>query len=364
MALELWTSAELYDVLQDDRLDPVPSYFLDTFYNETFFSDDKDIVWSELPLMDRKMAPFVLPTEQGKPIFNMKGETLRALTPPYIKIKDVVRAVDSRQIRPSEVFRNGGERPSVAERFEARTVEVMNYHNRAIRMQMAWMGARGVIDGKITVKYERDQGAAHPEVTIDFGRHPDHSIVLNTNYWDDPDYDIIGDLSDWSNMMYRQKFGGRPSRVIVGAEVVPCVQRNKGILSLLSTQIRGGEGTTMQRGMLNVDEPLSFVANLGGIGQPLEIWTYRDQVENADGSMVDILDPKEVVLLAPGIRGVKAYGAIYDVEAFGNGNAQIDIFPKMWTEKDPGDALIMNQSSPLPIPLTPNRTLQARVLAG
>jgi hypothetical protein len=362
MALELWTSADLYDVLRDDRMDPVPSYFLDTFFRETFFSDDKDILWSELPAADRKMAPFVLPTEQGKPIYSAKAETLKALTPPYIKPKDAVRAVDSRQIRPSEIL--SGQRPSTAERFDARVIEVMNYHNRAIRMNIAYMAAKAFVDAKLTIKYERDQGAAHPEVQIDFGRDPDHTIVLNTTYWDDPDYDIIGDLSDWSNMMYRAKYGARPTRAILGANVVPFVQKNKGILDLLSTQRRGGEGTIVQQGMLNVDEPMSFIGTLGGIGQALELWTYRDQVENNDGSLVELFPLDDVMLVAPGYRGLVAYGAIYDAQAFAKGRGAVDVFPKMWMTEDPGDVFIMNQSSPLPIPLTPNRSLKATVLEG
>lgn len=362
MGLELWNTGELYAVLTDDRLDPIPNYFLDTFFTQTHYSEDKDIIWSELPQADRKLAPFVLPTEQGKPIFGRRGETLRALSPPYIKPKDAVRAEDVRNVRPSEVFRNNGQRPSLQARFDARVIEVADYHRRAIRMQEAWMAARGFIDGKVTIKYDRDQGAANPEVTIDFGRNADHTVVLDTTYWSDPNYDIIGQLTLWSNRMFAAKRGGRPTMLIVGSSVLPYIQKNVGILALLSTQIRGGEGTVMERGMLLADQPLSFVARLGGIGGSLEIWTYKDQVQNDDDSMVDILDPRDVLLVAPGATGVRAYGAIYDVDALEGGSVAIDIFPKMFKTPDPGEIYIMHQSAPLPIPLYPNRTLKARVL--
>ena len=139
---------------------------------------------------------------------------------------------------------------------------------------------------------------------------------------------------------------------------------NKGILALLNTQIRGGEGTVIERGMLNIDEPMSFVMRLGGIGQALEIWTYKDMVESATtGVMVDILDPRDVVMVAPGATGVMAHGAIYNVKAFADGGIATDVFATMWYENDPGDAVMMHESSPLPIPLYPNRVLKARVLA-
>lgn len=365
MAIELWTSGDLYDVLRDDRMDPVPDYFLQQYFQEQFFSGDREIQFAELPAADRKMAPFVLPTEQGKPIFSAKGETMKAFEPAYIKPKDVVRAVDARTRRPSEIFRNGGQPLSLEERFDNRVVEIQTYHNRAIRMQWARMAAQAYVEGKVTVKFGHDQGAAYPEVTIDFGRDPNLNIVLNTNYWSDPDYDIIGDLSNWSNLMYGTKFGARPRRLTVGADVAPYITKNKGILALLSTQVRGGEGTTMQRGLVNIDEPMSYVATISGIGQAIEVWTYKDQVENSDGTLVDLLHPKDVLLEAPGFRGVMAFGAIYDVDALEAGQAlQIDIFPKMFKTDDPGELYIMNQSAPLPVPLTPNRVLRARVLAG
>lgn len=361
MALELWTSGELYQVLRDDRLDPLPSFFLDTFFTDTHFSSDKEILISELPTAYRTMAPYVLPSEQGKPIFKRKGERVKSLTPPYIKPKDAVRPEDARNVLPSEILLNGGQRPSLEERFDRRVVDVVNFHRRAIRMTEIWMAARAFIDGKVVVQYDRDQGAAYPEVTIDFGRNPNHTIILDTTFWDDPDYDIIGDLTDWSNLMYQSPQGGRPRQLIIGSSVAPCIQKNKGIRELLSTQIRGGEDTKMKLGMLNIDEPMSYVATIGGVGQSIEIWTYKDQVENDNGSMVDILDPRDVVLVAPGARGVRAYGAIYDVAAMAE-STPIDIFPKMFKTDDPGEMFIMHQSSPLPIPLFPNRTLKARVL--
>ncbi len=362
MALELWTNADLYDVLRDDRLDPIPSYFLDTYFNQTHYSSDKEIIFSELPVAGRKLAPFVLPTEQGKPIFGAKGEKVKSFTPPYIKPKDAVRPTDARTIRPSQLLRNAV--PSLQERFDARAVEVMDFHRRAIRMQIAWMAARAFIDGKVTVKYDRDSGSTFPEVTIDFGRDAGHTVVLASSFWSDPDYDIIGDLNAWTATMQAAKFGGTPAMMLVGKSVAPYIQKNKGILALLSTQIRGGESTTMERGLFLTTNPLSKIATLSGIGVNLEIWCYNDQVENDNGTMVDILNPKEIVLIAPGATGVEAYGAIYDVDAMQSGQAEaIDIFPKMFKTDDPGELYIMNQSAPLPIMLYPNRTLKAKVLA-
>lgn len=364
MAIELWESRDLYELRQDMRLDPIPDYFQRTFFGGApYFSEDQAIRFAELPVPFRKLAPFVAPTSQGKPIFERRGESVESFTPAYIKPKDAVRVVDSRNVLPSQIFREGGGLPSLQERFDMRVAEVTAFHLRAIKMQWAWMAARSFIDGKLTIQYHADQGADYPEVTVDFGRDPNLNITLTTTYWSDPSYDIVGQMSDWSNLMYGTKYGGRPTTMIVGSSVVPHIQNNTGIKELLTTQKRGSEDTLVRQGMLNIDEPLSYVGTIGGIGQSIEIWTYKDVVEAPNGDMVDILNPKDVLMIAPGAGGVMAFGAIYDVDAFEGGNISMDIFPKMFKTNDPGDMYVMHQSSPLPVNTAPNKVLKARVLA-
>lgn len=360
MTIELWESNRLYRLLRDDRLDPVPSYFLDTYFTEEYYSDDDKIRFGKLPNASRVLAPFVLPTEQGKPIFSRKGESITDITAPYIKPKDVVRAEDARNVLPSEIFRNAGQRPSLQERFNARVVEVTQFHLRAIQMQKAWMAARAFIDGKVQIDYGRDQGAALPSVLLDFGRAAGHTVTLGAGYWNDPDADMLGNLESWMNTMYLADQGGSAATLIVGASVAPLFRKNKGILDLLKTDVRGGEDVQIDRGIMRTVQPMK---RIGQLTTGLDVWTYRDQVENANGSLVDIMDPRDILLIAPGATGVKAHGAIMDDEALAAGLSAVDIFPKMWREKDPGATYIMHQSAPLPIPLYPNRTFKARVLA-
>lgn len=367
MALDLWDSRDLYMLREDLRLDPIPDYFWRTFFGgDPFYSEDGKIRFADLPVPHRKLAPFVMPTSQGKPIFERRGETVQEFEPAYIKPKDVVRVVDSRNVRPSEIWRESGNGlPSLQQRFDSRVAEVVAYHLRAIDMQKAWMAARAFIDGRLTIEYHADQGAAHPEVTIDFGRDSSLNEALSGTFWDDPDYDVIGMLSDMSNTMYNVKYGGRPSRLIVGSQVAPLLQANNGIKELLKSpaQYRGGEDTLVKQGMFNVNTPLSYIGTLGGIGQGIELWTYKDVVEAPDGTMVDILDPRDALLIADGAGGIMAHGAIYDVDAFEGGNISMDVFPKMFKMNDPGDVYVMHQSAPLPVNLFPNRVSHMRVLA-
>lgn len=358
MALQLWSPKQLLRRLRDDRMDAIPSYFLDNFFKGRHYSEDREILLRELPAMGRKLAPFVLPTEQGKPIAEFKGETHKALLPPYIKPKDAVRAVDARNPLPEEVF----DGPlTLAQRFNRRVGEIQDQHIRAIRMQIAWMAARATIDGTVTVKYQRDQGAAHPEVTIDFGRAANQTVVLaGPTYWDDPTYPILDDVETWANRMRAAKYGQFPTVLLVGANVAPLFRKNE--------QVRAEMDLTRRGNSVNIPTGIQLfedgtATRIGTLGSGIEVYAYRDYVEDANGDQVDILDPNDVLLIAPGNEGVLAYGAIYNAKAIEQGVTAIDIFPSMWPTDDPSDIFLMHESAPLPIPLYPNRVLKATVLA-
>lgn len=361
--ISLSTPQELYELLTDDRREAIPSHFLDTYFNETHFSADREILIGELPAVDRKMAPFVLPTEQGKPVMGQRGEKVRSLLPPYMKPKDAVRAVDARNVTPAEVFRNAGVRPSLQQRFDQRVAEVQDYHRRQIRMQETRMAADAFVKGAVTIKYDRDQGADFPEVTMTFGRDPGHTAISGAGfYWSDPDFPILDAINDDAHTMNQALRGGFPGRIYLGSEVAKFIGKNKQIQADLDTTRRGTQ-SNVQTGVIRRDEPMT---SLGTIGAGIELMLYRDYVENADGSLYELLDPKSILYVAPGARGVRAYGAIYNAKALamaGGEALQTDIFPSMWLTDDPSDIFLMHEASPLPIPLTPNKTFLRRVLA-
>ena len=364
MPLELWTPREIYALNEDERNTALPSYILDTFFTQTHFSEDGEILFADLPEQDRFVAPFVLPYEQGKPLQIGRSENIRAITPPYIKLKNAVRPEDARNVLPSEVFRNGGRRPSLQERFNARVAQVNLAQNRAIDMREIWMAARAFFDGKVQIDYDRDQGTDHPSVLLDFGRDPGHTIVKTGDFWDDPDSDILGDLEAWMTRQYLAYGGGSAYMLLVGAKVAPVFRKNNGIKAALDTNFRGNNSVEIDLGILRTNQPLN---RIGQLTTGLEVFSYKDTIDiplaNGQKQRVDLLNENDVVLIAPGATGVRAYGAIYDTKALGQGIAlSTRVFPKMFETDDPGEAFIMNQSSPLPIPLNPNRTLKARVL--
>jgi hypothetical protein len=364
MAIELWTPNDLFMLRNDPRMDALPSWILDTYFGETFYSEDDEIRFADLPEADRFMAMFVLPYEQGKPLDIRHGESISAFAPPYIKLKNAVRPEDARNLKPSEIFRNGGQRPTLEQRFDMRVTEIVERHLRAIRVREIWMAARAFIDAKVQIDYERDQGAANPSVLLDFGRDPGQTIVKTDDFWSDPATDIIGDVEAWANTMVRALRGGAPTILLVGAQVAPYFRNNTGIKDMLDTRYRGGESVTFDRGIQIREQPMT---RIGQLSNNIEVWMYKDTVDIPNGAggktKIDLFNEKDIMLIAPGATGVRCYGAIYDVDAIDAGLQNSDIFQKMFTTKDPGERFVLSQASPLPIPLYPNRTLKARVLA-
>jgi hypothetical protein len=360
MTIELWESRDLYMLQRDERLDPIPSWFLDTFFTEYYYSDDEKIRFAKLPKATRALAPYVLPTEQGKPIFRRKGESISEFTPPYVKPKDAVRAVDAMNVLPSELFRNGGERPTLAQRFDQRVVELAEMHKRSIYMREAWNAARAMLDGKLIINYESDNGAALPSVELNFGRDANLTVTKTDDYWDDPATDMLGDLETWMTRQYLATYGGAASMLIVGAKVAPLFRKNNGIKDLLDTRYRGGDDVNISRGLMRTEQPMKYI---GKLDSGLEVWSYKDQVENSNGDMVEIMDERDIALIAPGATGVRAHGAIMNDKAIAEGMSSVDVFPSMWRNDDPSATFLMHESSKLPIPLYPNRTFRARVLA-
>lgn len=358
MAVELWTQADLMAVLTDDRGLQPQDYWMSRYFGATHISTKEEIMFDRVSQI-RRVAPFVLPNEQGKPIYRRQGEMVESFKPAYIKVKDAVRPVEALRARPSELFRGGLLTPE--QRFNAGVVDVVEFHKTAIWSQWELMAARSILYGYIDIRYRRDgePGTGAPSVRVDFGRDPGHTVTLAPGAdWSDPDFDMYGFLQAQMDKMRNAKFGGNPTKLTLGAATVTPFLNNKSIKDKLDTNFRGGEGTQIDRGLRVYNDPENPETRIGSIS-PLDIYAYTGFMNNDDGSAFPIMDPKSVLLTAGGIDGVKCYGAIMDKKA---GLAAVDVFGKMWDEEDPSVTQIMHQSAPLMIPVNPNRTLLARVL--
>lgn len=326
---------------------PVPNYWLDLCFGSTLNFTDEFIDFEKIT-ENRKLAPLVVPTAQGKPMYS-KASKVQRFRPAYVKPKDAV--VPSRLIRrlPGELMANMPMDP--AQRHQAVVADILRTHREGIERRMEWMAARAIIDGRVTLSDED-----YPEQVVDFGRENNHTVTLGVgSRWGDSGVDILGDIMAWRTRVRKARFGGVTNRLTVGADVWEVMRKNADILKQLDTQVRGTNANFIS----GLREGLE-VERVGVLNGSLEVYVYSDYYHNGAGSTVDFMSPKDIVLTGPNVQGVRAFAAILDTDA--NYQAQ-SIFSKMWKQEDPSAMFIMSQSAPLMVPVNPNATLKATVLA-
>lgn len=328
---------------------PAPSnYFRSLFVANVVNFTDEYIDFGKLR-EGRKLAPLVVPTVQGRPVYS-EASSVSRFKAAYLKPKDPISPSRLIKRRPGENLLAPNQLTPKA-RFSAILGDIMRTHRETIERRVEWLTAKAILDGKVTL-----EGPDYPRVVLDFGRDASHTVVKTTNFWDDVDFDIMAELQTWIDRVRRAKFGGPVNRLTVGANVIGPMLKNKSILKQLDLQTRG-TNASLNTGLREGD----YVEYVGKLGPNLELWVNSDFYELPDGSTENFQDPNDVLLSGPNVLGVEAYGAILDDEA----NYQaMAVFPKMWPQKDPSAIFVMSQSSPLFVPVNPNNTLKATVLAA
>ncbi len=361
MTIDIYTPIQLASIRTDPRQTVSTAYWLEMFYPNTYLSTQESIAFAELGA-SRAIAPFMLPNEPGRPIYRRDGESIKSFKPAYTKPKDSVRPSEMLALSPGELTRREG-LMSPQGRYNREVARVIAFHDKAIKGTWDYMGAKALLNGTVVIDY--GNGVS---VTIDFGRDAGHTITLGGgSRWGDNGVSIFDNLQTWTDLVANAAFGGSVTDVIIGSSAaVPFMaDLNSTTGSLhgkLDTTFRGSEDVAFNRGIVRVD-PLNPFTYLGRLATGLNVWRYAgpaSKFPQSDGSTVDIMDPRDVLLISRAVNGFRCFGAILDTAA----NLEVnDIFVKMWDQQDPSARFIMSQSAPLMVPENPNCTLRARVIA-
>lgn len=350
-------SPTLYDtatligvVFDDDMMQPPSNYWLGMFPGQVNF-DDEYVDFGRIQ-ENRKIAPLVVPTAQGTPIYSA-AEQVNRLKPAYVKPKDPVSA--TRVIRRAAGYGElapGASPMSPQARYMAIVADILRQHRRAIERRWEWMASEAVQKGSVTLEDDR-----YPRTVVDFQRVAGHTITLTGgNRWGQAGVSIIGLLEDWKKMMRRAKHGGAPNRITVGTNVWDVMRKDVEIRELLNADYRAqSNGMNLNLGLMEGLD-VEFVGKISGT---TEVYVYSDYYETETGAVVEFMSANDVILTGPSLNGVRCFGAIQDV------NAQfqpLEMFPKMWNDEDPSATFVMTQSAPLMVPLSPNASLKATVL--
>lgn len=346
----IYDSRTLLGLFADDEYaKPPENFWLSGYYTSQINFETETIDFSKITDV-RKLAPLVVPTAQGVPIYSA-AERLVSVKPAYLKPKDPVTA--TRMIRRAaglgELAQPTPMTPN--ERYNAIVGDIIRQHRYAIERRWEWLAAHATIDAAVTLEDEN-----YPRTIVNFGRNSNQTITLtSSNRWGDAGVSILDLVGDWKTLMRRAKYGGVATRLILGGDAWDAMRHDQEIRDFLNTQFKSGVNIALNLGPRRGD----YVESVGTI-ENLEVIVYSDFYQLPDGSIVEYMSPKDAVLTSPALQGVRCFGAIQDIAAQ---MQALPVFMKMWNQEDPSATFIMTQSAPLMVPVNPNCSLKATVVA-
>jgi len=348
----IYDTQTLVRVLSDLRKkESIQTYWLDLLFPSAVTFDSEYIEFDRLSDV-RKIAPLVVPTAQGRPVYS-NAERVDRVKPAYIKVKDTISA--TRMFRRHAGLREltEGRELSPQQRYRALVAAIASQQMKAIQRRWEWMAARAAIDGKVTL-----EGEAYPKTVVDFRRQASNTITLAPgSQWGDSGVSILDNIEAWVKQVREAPYAGIPNRLTVGTDVWAVMRKDPEIKELLNINYRQGTGNfSLDLGMTVGDEA-EYVGTLNGT---IQVWVYSGWFQDDAGNPVPLMSSKDIVLSSPAMDGVKCFGAIQDYAA--NLRA-MPMFPSMWDEKDPSATFHMIQSAPLMVPVNPNAILKATVVS-
>ncbi len=348
----IFSTSQLLGVLRDEEaMRPPLNYWLSLCFGKSINFTDEYIDFGKIS-DTRKIAPLVVPTAQGRPIYSA-AERLTRVKPAYVKPKDAVTAtrVIQRVAGMGELSTQAEMTPQM--RYNAIVADILRVHREAIERRWEWLASQAVLYGQVILEDE-----AYPRTIVDFQRAAGHSITLSGGArWGQAGVSIVDSLQDWKTMVRRASFGGPTNRLTVGVDAWEVMRKDAEIIAMLDKN--NGIGVNGLQINAGVREGLD-AEWVGKVNGTTDIWVYSDYYHAPDGTIIPFMDPRDVVLTGPNIQGVRCFGAIQDIAAQFQA---LSMFPKMWPEQDPSATFIMTQSAPLMVPVNPNNSLRARVIS-
>ncbi len=346
---EITDTRELAKVLKE--MPVVSTFWQDLGYPSVHVSEKRKIDFAKIGSR-RQVAPLVVPTLQGVPMYN-QAETVSSFEPAYYKPKDPIIASELTSVRVAGMGELLSSEPlSNAQRMDIRRGEILLTHSNGIKTGWEVQAADGLLDGKIRL----ENAGKYPLSDIDFKRNPDHTIQLTDGlYWGDDGVLPMRNLQQWIYRVGKAKFSGPVRRIVIGVDAWEILSRDKDFLDKLDTRINQTQQMVFNRGVVNY----AGATFLGKWNSQIDMYLYNDYYEDDDGTEIPFMDSRDVLLIGSNTQGVRCFGAIADFKAR---LAAVQMFACEWLEHDPSGLMLMTQSAPLMVVVNPNNTLRARVI--
>lgn len=349
--MDIYTTADLIGAM--DAIIVPQNFFLDRYFRgANKVSTKQEIAFDEVLTGLPTMAPFVSPDLPAKSQ-NRSGFKTKMFVPAYVKPKHLIKPFETITRLPGEAL--WGDKTPEERRDEA-VIAILEQQKQQLYTRFEYMAACSLINGFIKI-----EGEDYETKFIDFDRDSNNTVVISNDAdkWTNEKADIASQLEAYSDQVL-SKTGYAATDVIMSPAVWKNFIKNKNVL----------EEADLRRGVTNI--PNFSPQAKPGIGAQyrgqygnFSIFVYSRSFVEQNGQQVNVLGENEILLVAPpeengkgGVEGIKVFGAIMDMEAL----VPLDMYPKVWIEKDPPFMQLMTQSAPLMLPGRPNATLKAMVL--
>lgn len=360
---DLWTSRRSLGVMRDVRSETI-NYFRQWFPNQ-MRSTDEYIDFEKLPISNRKLAPFALPLARGRGVYDDSARAYR-FKPAYVILDDVIDPLKPLTYQPGiDQSRFDMQKITPMQRIELLKIQITAAHVNAWERRLEWLAARALIDGQVTLV-----GPDYPSTLVNFQRAANHTITLTAgNRFGDSGVSILDFFKLCIDRMVAAEFGGLPTRVTMSGVVAGIVQKDAEIRDHMDINIKGGVHM-VDRSILSAGENGEMTYKFGELsvggasGRKIELWVNDETYQDDAGVQQRYLPTHEILLTSSGSRvmGYECFGRIVDREA---GYEAIPLFPKNYlTGDDVKTEHINHKSSPLLVPINPNATLKAAVIAA
>jgi hypothetical protein len=333
--MDLYSTAFLNRVV--DELAPVPTVFLDLFFQEVLTHDTEEVYFDKVTDKPR-LTPFVHPLHEGKVVDSI-GYSTKSVKPAYVKDLRVHNPLKALKRRAGEAL-TGNLTP--AQRQQANIVSDLADQNRMMARRLEVMAIEAVRDGKATIIGEGFNAV------IDFGRDASLTETLaNNDRWSIVDAnapDIPAQLEGWSQQI--ADFDGSVEAVIMDVKAWNLLRKAPSVKGLLDIR-RGDTSSLVISPEIAVKAGVQYKGDIGNF----QIWVYTGSyIDPADGQTKKYMPDNTVVLAGRRLEGVRHYGAIMDVDVL----VARERYAQSWTEKNPSRRMLMMESAPLLVPYRPN----------
>lgn len=353
----IWDTRKSLGVMRQSK--PENLHWLTLFGNE-FRATEEFIDFSKLPLEGRKLAAFVLPFGRGKAIYDSSVRTFR-FKPAYSKLTD--------QVDPNKGLIKAAGIDDMLEfnaplnpmqRIDLIKAAITDTHVKAIRRTWNWLASKAIIDGKVTIT-----GPDYPTTLVDFGRAANQTIVLGAgSRFGDAGVSAVDFVQLVLDRMNNGEYGALPTEIRMGQSVWNVLRKDAEFLSHMDRTKDGGN-IKIERGLVSSEKSFKVGEMMvgGTSGMTLPLWVDNETYTDAAGVTQRYLGLNEMVFTgtAESIYGLQCFGMIQDVEAR---YEALPIFPSNFTEgNQPKVEFIGHTSAPLMVPVNPNATAKATVVA-